>query len=76
LKKGEPRQQWVFDMNTKTVRTYFSSWKNYSWEMNSNGNNHHMVIKNNSKSRWWALFKYQGNYVINERGCVFSVNGN
>jgi hypothetical protein len=71
--KNRKQQVWWFDPVKKMI--FSNYWKNYCLEIPSSGTAKDIKLTSNCKSRWWNLFRYQGDFIVNERGTVFDVHG-
>jgi len=71
-RKNTRQQQWWFDEVSKTVRNNY--WKNYALDIQGNGGSSNLRTAG-VNSRWWQLFKKQGDFIVNERGKVMDVQG-
>jgi len=67
------QQQWYFDNVSKTIKNNY--WKSHSLDIQSNGGSTNIRCTT-TNSRWWQLFRYQGAFVVNEKGKVLDVSGN
>jgi len=65
-KDNDKRQQWVFDMTSKTIKTIHDQKRS----MDFRGGNAYAYT---TDSRWYQLFKYDGGWVVNEKGQVLAV---
>jgi len=63
-------QQWYFDGVSKTIKN--NNWKSHSLDIQSNGGSTNIRCTT-TNSRWWQLFRYQDNMVVNEKGKVVAV---
>jgi hypothetical protein len=58
---GRSTQIWWFDQASLTIKTKLN---NQSWDIQSSGRTNNMQVWSTS-SRWFQLFKYQGEQFIN-----------
>jgi hypothetical protein len=67
------QQQFWFDEVTKTVRNNY--WKNYCLEIAGKKESGNLKTSASIMSRWWQLFKVDGEFIVNEKGGVMDVQG-
>jgi len=72
-RKNVKAQQWFFDGVKKTITNNY--WKSHSLDIQSNGNSNNLRCTT-TNSRWWQMFRFKNQNVINERGKVMEVVGN
>jgi hypothetical protein len=71
--KDRRAQQFVFDTKSKTIKSY--QWKDKSFDIQNSGKSSNLQVWK-TNARWFQLFRYQGGYLINEKGKVMDVHGN
>jgi hypothetical protein len=70
-RKNAKQQQFTFDPVSKTIRNM--NWKNYAVEIQGNGGSSNLRTSATINSRWWQLFRKDGEFIVNEKGKVFDV---
>ena len=65
-KDNEKRQQWIFDMTSKTIKSMHARDRS----MDFRGGN---VYAYATDSRWYQLMKYDNGWFVNEKGQVLAV---
>jgi hypothetical protein len=72
-RKNAKNQQFWFDEVSKTIRN--NHWKNYCLDIQGNGGSSNLRTVSGINSRWWQLFKKDGEFIVNEKGKVLDVAG-
>jgi hypothetical protein len=72
-RKDQEQQQFFFDSTTKTIKS--QKFKEKSLDIQGGGSTKNMQIWK-TNARWFQLFKFEGEYLTNEKGLVLEVQGN
>jgi len=70
LRKSNKGQQWFLDDKTQTIKN--NHWKGRSITIQSNGRSANLYTTT-TNARWFQLFRWEGNMLINEKGKVMTV---
>jgi hypothetical protein len=73
LVRSRASQQFFFDEKTKTIKS--QQWKGYSLNIYNSGNSNNLQLLT-TNARWFQMFKYRNNQIINEKGKIVEVQGN
>jgi hypothetical protein len=64
--------QWIFDAVTKTISTVHYK---TGLRIENEGKSDKIRTQGGIFSRWWEMFRYDGNYITNEHGKVIGIQG-
>jgi hypothetical protein len=70
LNRASKGQQFYLDAQSQTIKS--QQWKDRSITIQSNGNSNNLYMTTTS-ARWFQLFYYRDNRLVNEKGKVMEV---